>query len=609
MASRDGIAIIIEKYGKYLPAEKVQQLKQALTSAKPAQYMEWANSIGNSDLDSELITGRNNGPGMQRMRKAVDNILSQRKPKSPPKPAPAPAPKVTPAEFVETKKAAVKEAIQGPKPAPVQGPQPMQGPKAPSTQGPTPPATPSPSSSNARLKLAQGPVPPKPTATPQAQSFLKGKLGQIPLVGGLLTGVEAILDTQEGENPLYATGRAITGALSGTVGAIGTSFVGAEPQDPISSFVVSNAGYNEGYKAGVEQFDNLFGKYSTKGDQPASQQAIPPVPVDPRGPGRLDDPIAGKGPKGNEVGSDAQPEVPGLQGSAAPAPAPTPAPTGPTPETTRTSPTGIEQKGKDLSSINSGLSAVGVGPLQDMGRFFDGGAFKVDAPATKETKEQAEEFSVDDAVAMGMPKSQAESIKRGEITETVITPTAAGTVGGNPENPQDGTSAKPTVAERVRQIRGARQQEFASRPGNRAFEQPDETPAASGPNAMRRAARSAVLDAPAGQGVMGVIGARDAAVGISDDGVLVDGELRRWGEGVDQKTKRRAAYVATGGFGTREKLDEWTGQFLQPGSEKTPEKAEPQVPSDLIQMPSKAVMDQGEQEFFEFFKNNRVKKQ
>ena len=87
----------------------------------------------------------------------------------------------------------------------------------------------------------------------------------------------------------------------------------------------------------------------------------------------------------------------------------------------------------------------------------------------KKPKSKLKNLTVDDAVAMGMPKSQAESIKRGEMTETVITPTAAGTVGGNPENPQDGTSAKPTVAERVRQIRGARQQEFAARPGNRTI--------------------------------------------------------------------------------------------------------------------------------------------
>ena len=153
--------------------------------------------------------------------------------------------------------------------------------------------------------------------------------------------------------------------------------------------------------------------------------------MDPRGPGRLDDPIAGKGPDGNQLVV-----MLSLKFLACKAVLLAPAPTGPTQETTRTNENGIEQKGKDLSSINSNLSAVGVGPLQDMGRFFDGGAFKVNAPATKETKEQAEEFSVDDAVAMGMPKSQAESINVVKLTETLITPTAAGTVGGDQRIPK-----------------------------------------------------------------------------------------------------------------------------------------------------------------------------
>ena len=327
--------------------------------------------------------------------------------------------------------------------------------------------------------------------------------------------------------------------------------------------------------AGAQKARAAGGKKSTP------SKPIAAVPVDPRGPGRLDDPIAGKGPKGNEVGSDAQPEVPGLQGSAAPAPAPT----GPTQETTRTNENGIEQKGKDLSSINSGLSAVGVGPLEDMGRFFTEGFI----PGVK---------GQDSSTNMGFDSPNAETGTWSEEEGRIIEPSAGSATGGRPENVQDGTSGKPTVAEKVRQIRGARQQEFAARPGSRTFEQPDETPAASGPNAMRRAARSAFLDAPAGSGY-NAIRARDAAVGISNDGVLLDGELRQWADGVDEQTKRRAAYAATGGFGTREKLDEWTGQFLQPGSQKAPEKAEPQVPSDVV-------MQKAAADFKDFFMKNKV---
>ena len=41
-------------------------------------------------------------------------------------------------------------------------------------------------------------------------------------------------------------------------------------------------------------------------------------------------------------------------------------------------------------------------------------------------------------------------------------------------------------------------------------------------NSARNAARCAFLDAPAGQGVMGVIRARDAAVGVHEDGILLN---------------------------------------------------------------------------------------
>ena len=50
----------------------------------------------------------------------------------------------------------------------------------------------------------------------------------------------------------------------------------------------------------------------------------------------LADPIAGPGPKGNEVGSDADESTPGLQGPGGG-------------QTTRTSPTGVEQTGRDFS--------------------------------------------------------------------------------------------------------------------------------------------------------------------------------------------------------------------------------------------------------------------
>ena len=431
-----------------------------------------------------------------------------------------------------------------------------------------------------RNVLGKGPKPPSSSAiVPQTQQIFTnqnvptpaGPRGMTPRLPGTKVGAPT--------TPLLPAAPA-QGFLKGALQKLGkfggpvlnTIFL-TSSEDP--EIRIKRLGYKsqEEYDQAMDAYEQKTGKSSKTGKPLESgelsavdpQQAIPPVPVDPRGPGRLDDPIAGKGPDGNQVGSDAQPATPGLQGSAAPTPAP--APTGPTQETTRTNENGIQQKGKDLSSINSGLSAVGVGPLEDMGRFFTEGFI----PGVK---------GQDNSTNMGFDSPNAETGTWSEEEGRIIEPSAGSATGGKPENVQDGTSAKPTVAEKVRQIRGARQQEFAARPGNRTFEQPDETPAASGPSAMRQAARRAFLDAPAGSGY-NAIRARDAAVGVSNDGVLIDGELRQWADGVDEQTKRRAAYAATGGFGTREKLDEWTGQFLQPGSQKAPEKAEPQTQQEF----------------------------
>ena len=65
---------------------------------------------------------------------------------------------------------------------------------------------------------------------------------------------------------------------------------------------------------------------------------------------------------------------------------------------------------------------------------------------------------------------------------------------------------------------------------------------------------------------------------VHEDGVLLNGTFREWAPGMDQKTKTAARYSAAGGaFNTKEGLDEWTGQFLAPDSEATPETAAPQT--------------------------------
>ena len=285
-----------------------------------------------------------------------------------------------------------------------------------------------------------------------------------------------------------------------------------------------------------------------------------------------------------------------------PAPTPTPAPTetpAPTPtptaevetpgtggDTTKISPTGIVQKGKSLSSANASLEALGIAPLRDAGRFVDGGqGFKIETAAPEGTKAEDVDFSADDSVAFGMTKGEANSRAAGDTIETVIKPTAAGTTGKDAGDPEEGISSKPNNADKVRAVR------FQRRDGAMSFngadfsgDEPDNSKLTSPmyANSARNAARSAFLDAPAGQGAMGAIRARDAAIGVHEDGVLLNGKFREFGPGLDQKTKTAARYKAAGGvFNTKEGLDEWTGQFLAPDSEATPEKAAPQTEQEF----------------------------
>ena len=259
-----------------------------------------------------------------------------------------------------------------------------------------------------------------------------------------------------------------------------------------------------------------------------------------------------------------------------PTPTPTPTPEAETPgqggDTTKISPTGIVQKGKSLSSANASLEALGIAPLQDAGRFINGKAIK---------GVEGQDSSTD----YGFDSPNAETQVWSEEAGGLVPATAAGTTGKNTEDPQEGASPKPNNADKVRAVR------FKRRDGAMSFngadfsgDEPDNSKLTSPmyANSARNAARSAFLDAPAGQGVMGAIRARDAAVGVHEDGVLLNGKFREWAPGVDAKTKAKARYAATGGvFGTKEGLDEWTGQFLAPDSEATPEKATPQTEQEF----------------------------
>lgn len=84
-------------------------------------------------------------------------------------------------------------------------------------------------------------------------------------------------------------------------------------------------------------------------------------------------------------------------------------------------------------------------------------------------------------------------------------------------------------------------------------------------NAARNAARSAFLNAPAGQGTTGPINARNRAVGGDyENGFNVGGQNYQWADGVDQRQKSAAMYALSGGAGnTQEGFNEFAQQFLK----------------------------------------------
>lgn len=175
----------------------------------------------------------------------------------------------------------------------------------------------------------------------------------------------------------------------------------------------------------------------------AASLSIPPSAAQP-----------GTGPKGNEVGSDADPDTPGLQGPGAVKPG------------ARVNANGLVSYGRDLSSLNQFTKDFTGGyELTDIKSAFQSNALPTTEAGAKQGHEGTRtNYSWD---------SEGEDGVWNEETGRIEPPTAPGTTGGKPENAQDGTSDKPDVAEKIRTVRmdrmGARQKEFASRPGRGNF--------------------------------------------------------------------------------------------------------------------------------------------
>jgi len=209
--------------------------------------------------------------------------------------------------------------------------------------------------------------------------------------------------------------------------------------------------------------------------------------------------------------------IPPTEKSSSTPPTP-PTPTTPPASTERTNENGITQKGKVLSS--SDMASLG---LMDASRFWDSEIAAGDAApsgsATININGKPYELSGEDLVEY--QEAQTE-------------------LGGDPRTaplvPQP-TSQKPAAP-------GTPWSKVELTEEDEAYVSPMYA------NAARNAARSAFLDAPAGQGALGAINARNRAVGGDyENGFNVGGKNYQWADGVDQRQKSAAMYALSGGAG------------------------------------------------------------
>jgi len=124
---------------------------------------------------------------------------------------------------------------------------------------------------------------------------------------------------------------------------------------------------------------------------------------------------------------------------------------------------GIVQKGMTLGGVNNFLGGLKIRSLGDMNELY----------SDTEKNTDLEGFALSDVdVEQGYDVSDgAYPGKRTAFNQTSTTPQTT----SKPDSPQDGASAEPTVADQVRAVRvarGARQQEFAERPGNSKSSEP-----------------------------------------------------------------------------------------------------------------------------------------
>lgn len=321
-----------------------------------------------------------------------------------------------------------------------------------------------------------------------------------------------------------------------------------------------------------------------KSDKEQKPAAPPQADEKPEGvPGQLPPSAAipGTGPKGNEVGSDADPDTPGLQG---------PGGTGGSGGSdTRVSPTGVFQRGITLGGINELFASLSSadrkgGAVMTAGELPSGSKFLSEAlPTTEGGEEQAAKPFTLSQVDLDEGYDSSDGAYPGKATAFNQTPTTPETT-SNPSNDQDGASDKPDIADNIRTIRMGRGAGAAlggaAKPNDSEGDSKN-----SGTNwgartmadnsSERLKARAAFLD-PNNKGY-GAIRARDRAVGAFDQngvgGVNIDGKVYNFKDGMS----RDARFELAGGLSSKDQAQEFLNKYVQTVQE-APKPAE--VPTD-----------------------------
>ena len=190
----------------------------------------------------------------------------------------------------------------------------------------------------------------------------------------------------------------------------------------------------------------------------AASLSIPPSAAQP-----------GKGPKGNEVGSDSDPDEPGLQGPGDPK----------GPPGARVNENGLRQYGKTLGGLNEFTKAMTGYEIADVKTAFKSedlpGAYETGSNtiSTGETPYALPQGSTPSNVGGKYSMDGVDTSIRDTPYE-VVPASVPGTIGKNTADPQSGASDKPDIAEEVRTIRMNRNAGRGSRrdPRNRG-EDPD----------------------------------------------------------------------------------------------------------------------------------------